>query len=242
MKPSNAHPTDSIEGTRRDGVLQANSASVRRPDAGRRGRDSLDYQHRHPSLGDFARLLGLRYHQPRTRHAYYRRMRLIADQVSKRIGAPIFMVTFALPEALRGHCLAAGPMYRLLFAAAASALADILANPRCLPSPAVKPTGRRFRSHTQRGSPPRSSTRCAVSRPAASSVTPPPMRPDDAAGSVPRSAASRWCCTPGTSGWAFIRICMRSSPVPVSGPTAGSSGSTGHCPGQAYTLMYDLNF
>jgi integrase/recombinase XerD len=79
MKPSNAHPTDSNEGTRRDDVLQANSALGHRPDAGRRGRDPLDYQHRHPSLGDFARLLGLRYHLPRTRHSYYRQMRLIAD-------------------------------------------------------------------------------------------------------------------------------------------------------------------
>jgi hypothetical protein len=74
MKPSNAHPTDSSEGTRRDDVLQGNSASVRRPDAGRRGRDTLDYHDLHASLGDFARLLGLRHHLPRTRHADYRQM------------------------------------------------------------------------------------------------------------------------------------------------------------------------
>jgi len=79
MKPSHSHPTDNANATTPAGLLQANSASFRRPDAGRKGRDPLDYQHRHASLGDFARLLGLRYHLPRTRHSYYRQMRLIAD-------------------------------------------------------------------------------------------------------------------------------------------------------------------
>lgn len=79
MKPSHDHPTDSSEATVRSGVRQADSVSLRRPDAGRRGADPLDYQHRHASLGDFARLLGLRYDLARTRHSYYRQMRLIAD-------------------------------------------------------------------------------------------------------------------------------------------------------------------
>jgi len=79
MKPSNSHPTDSSEATTRAGVRQANSGSIRRPDAGRRGRDPLDYQHRHASLGDFARLLVLRYDLSRTWHSYYRQMRLISD-------------------------------------------------------------------------------------------------------------------------------------------------------------------
>lgn len=50
-----------------------------RPDAGRRGPDPLEYDHRHPSMRDFARLLALRYDQGRTRHAYYRQLRLMAD-------------------------------------------------------------------------------------------------------------------------------------------------------------------
>lgn len=50
-----------------------------RPDAGRRGPDPLEYDHPHPSMCDYARLLALRYDQSRTRHAYYRQLRLIAD-------------------------------------------------------------------------------------------------------------------------------------------------------------------
>ena len=50
-----------------------------RPDVGRRGRDPLAYDHRHPSMKRFAELLALRYDQPRTRQAYYRQLRLIAE-------------------------------------------------------------------------------------------------------------------------------------------------------------------
>lgn len=50
-----------------------------RPDVGRRGRDPLAYVHRHPSMKRFAELLALRYDQPRTRQAYYRQLRLIAE-------------------------------------------------------------------------------------------------------------------------------------------------------------------
>lgn len=50
-----------------------------RPDVGRRGPDPLEYVHRHCSLHDYARLLALRYQHSRTRQAYYRQLRLIAD-------------------------------------------------------------------------------------------------------------------------------------------------------------------
>ena len=50
-----------------------------RPDAGGRGPDPLTYQHRHASMAEYAKLLALRYDHSRTRHAYYRQLRLIAD-------------------------------------------------------------------------------------------------------------------------------------------------------------------
>jgi site-specific recombinase XerD len=52
---------------------------TRRPDVGRRGPDPLDYQHRYASLRDYAQLLALRYNLGRTRHSYYRQLRLLAD-------------------------------------------------------------------------------------------------------------------------------------------------------------------
>ena len=51
----------------------------RRPDAGRRGPDPPHYQHRYGSLRDYAQLLALRYQHGRTRHSYYRQLRLLAD-------------------------------------------------------------------------------------------------------------------------------------------------------------------
>lgn len=50
-----------------------------RPNAGYRGPDPLEYEHRHASMQDYARLLALRYQHSRTRQAYYRQLRLIAD-------------------------------------------------------------------------------------------------------------------------------------------------------------------
>ena len=50
-----------------------------RPDAGSRGPDPLTYQHRYPSMAEYAQLLVLRHNHPRTRHAYYRQLRLIMD-------------------------------------------------------------------------------------------------------------------------------------------------------------------
>jgi hypothetical protein len=51
----------------------------RRPDVGRRGPDPLEYQHRYACLRDYAQLLALRYDQSRTRHSYYRQLRLLSD-------------------------------------------------------------------------------------------------------------------------------------------------------------------
>ena len=58
----------------------------------------------------------------------------VERELGKRVGAPYFMVTFTLPEELRGlfFTAAAKEMYQLFFAAASSALSDTLANPRWL--------------------------------------------------------------------------------------------------------------
>ena len=55
-------------------------------------------------------------------------------QLTKRVGAPYFMVTFTLPADLRRLFLSAvaKDAYQLLFASASSALRDTLANPRWL--------------------------------------------------------------------------------------------------------------
>lgn len=58
----------------------------------------------------------------------------VERELGKRVGAPYFMVTFTLPEELRGlfFTAAAKEMYQLFFAAASSALSGTLANPRWL--------------------------------------------------------------------------------------------------------------
>lgn len=51
-----------------------------RPHAGRDKRDPLDYDsHPYPSMQRFAGFLALRFDTPRTRHSYYRQMRLIHE-------------------------------------------------------------------------------------------------------------------------------------------------------------------
>ncbi len=51
-----------------------------RPKPGRAQRDPLDYEHHpYPSMKRFAELLALRYDAPRTRHSYYRDLRLIQE-------------------------------------------------------------------------------------------------------------------------------------------------------------------
>ena len=75
MQRDPSEPANTIKQTRTPASCQAQS----RPDAGRRGPDPLDYAHRHVSLRRFAELLALRYDRARTRQAYYRQLRLIAD-------------------------------------------------------------------------------------------------------------------------------------------------------------------
>jgi hypothetical protein len=128
-----------------------------RPIAGLCQRDPLDYEsHPYPSMKQYAEFLALRINTPRTRHSYYRQMRLVHEhscnhracpqcgkqataewverELGKRVGAPYFMVTFTLPEELRAlfFNLAAKQVYDVFFAAASSALSDTLANPRWL--------------------------------------------------------------------------------------------------------------
>jgi integrase/recombinase XerD len=50
-----------------------------RPDAGRKGTDPLDYSHPYPSMRRFAEHLALRYERSRTRHSYYRQVRLLSE-------------------------------------------------------------------------------------------------------------------------------------------------------------------
>jgi hypothetical protein len=58
----------------------------------------------------------------------------VERELSRRAGAPYFMVTFTLPEELRPLFFtpAAKEVYHVLFAAASGALAAALANPRWL--------------------------------------------------------------------------------------------------------------
>jgi Phage integrase, N-terminal SAM-like domain len=52
-------------------------ATVTRPRAGARYSDPLDYAHPYDSMRRFAQLLALRFDMVRTRHSYYRDLRLI---------------------------------------------------------------------------------------------------------------------------------------------------------------------
>lgn len=60
--------------------------------------------------------------------------RWVERELGKRVGAPYFMVTFTLPEELRGlfFTAQAKEIYQLFFAAASTALSDTLANPKWL--------------------------------------------------------------------------------------------------------------
>ena len=62
------------------GSSRAASAGVGRPKAGARYKDPLDYeQHPYDSMKRFAQLLALRYDMIRTRHSYYRDLRLLHE-------------------------------------------------------------------------------------------------------------------------------------------------------------------
>ena len=49
---------------------------------GREYENPVDYQHPYPSMSQFADFLALRYDANRTRHAYYRQIRLIHEHVA----------------------------------------------------------------------------------------------------------------------------------------------------------------
>ena len=55
--------------------------------AGKRLRDPLDYNHPHDSIRQFAELLALRHDSPRTRHSYYRAMRLVHELSDSKLNA-----------------------------------------------------------------------------------------------------------------------------------------------------------
>jgi integrase/recombinase XerD len=52
---------------------------IARPDVGSKGIDPLQYDHAYDSLRGFAQLLALRYERGRTRHSYYRQVRLLSE-------------------------------------------------------------------------------------------------------------------------------------------------------------------
>jgi len=56
-----------------------NSPSLIHTKAGQRHRDPLDYNHPYDSMRRYAELLAVRHDSPRTRHSYYRAMRLLHE-------------------------------------------------------------------------------------------------------------------------------------------------------------------
>ncbi|MGH9726043.1 MAG: IS91 family transposase, partial [Candidatus Acidiferrales bacterium] len=85
----------------------------------------VDYKHPYDSMAKFADFLALRYDANRTRHAYYRQVRLMHEHFACE---PV-NITQVLPAELRGCFF--GPLakqaYDLFFAAASAALAEKLA-------------------------------------------------------------------------------------------------------------------
>lgn len=93
MKNSNTHPSNQPKQTPKRRNFQAQSPSERTDESGYQGlpqkyrpvagvwqRDPLDYDsHPYPSMRQFAEFLALRINTPRTRHSYYRQMRLVHE-------------------------------------------------------------------------------------------------------------------------------------------------------------------
>jgi hypothetical protein len=79
------HPHRNHSTSRRQSQPQSESGDAPTPpsgppipvDAGRQYRNPLHYDHPYPSMAEFAKLLALRYDANRTRHSYYRDMRLV---------------------------------------------------------------------------------------------------------------------------------------------------------------------
>ncbi len=83
--PTNT-PTSAI---RQSQILPDSSRSARagvgRPKAGARYKEPLDYAHPYDSMKRFAQLLALRYDMARTRHSYYRDLRLLHEHFQSPI-------------------------------------------------------------------------------------------------------------------------------------------------------------
>jgi site-specific recombinase XerD len=93
MKNSNTNPSNQPKQTPKRRSFQAQSPSEKtdesgyhglplkyRPNAGSWQRDPLEYEsHPYPSMKQFAEFLALRFNTPRTRHSYYRQMRLVHE-------------------------------------------------------------------------------------------------------------------------------------------------------------------
>jgi integrase len=93
MHDNNSNPDSQPNQSRKDRPRQAQNRPERtdeagyqklphdyRPFAGRAQRDPLDYDsHPYPSMKRFAEFLALRFNTPRTRHSYYRQMRLVHE-------------------------------------------------------------------------------------------------------------------------------------------------------------------
>jgi integrase/recombinase XerD len=91
MKSKHTHPDNQAHQTPIHSARQAKKPDERtteagyqklplhyRPKAGRAQRDPIDYDaHPYPSMKQFAEFLALRFDTPRTRHSYYRQMRLV---------------------------------------------------------------------------------------------------------------------------------------------------------------------
>lgn len=65
-----------MDNTKRPQHHNPNTLNIR---AGKRLRDPLDYHHPYDSMGRYAELLALRHDSTRTRHSYYRAMRLVHE-------------------------------------------------------------------------------------------------------------------------------------------------------------------
>lgn len=93
MKNSNTNPSNQPKQTPKRRSFQAQSPSEKTDEAGYQGlplkyrpiagvsqRDPIDYKsHPYPSMKQFAEFLVLRFNTPRTRHSYYRQLRLVHE-------------------------------------------------------------------------------------------------------------------------------------------------------------------
>ena len=64
---------------RRGKKVKAEGKVKCRTDGGRQYRNPVEYAHRYPLMEEFAKFLALKYDANRTRHAYYRDMRLMHE-------------------------------------------------------------------------------------------------------------------------------------------------------------------